>query len=75
MKFTASALLLASSVEAKGNLKFIDPSAPCRVVSDKPKTGLIKKPLEPVNDLPEQWLWNDIEGVNYLTNLRNQHIP
>ena len=26
-------------------------------------------------ELPEQWIWNDVHGVNYLTNLRNQHIP
>ena len=30
--------------------------------------------LTPV-DLPDNWLWNDAEGVNYLTNIRNQHIP
>ena len=26
-------------------------------------------------ELPDQWIWNDIEGVNYLTLSRNQHIP
>jgi cathepsin X len=30
--------------------------------------------LTPV-DLPEQWIWNDINGTNYLTNVFNQHIP
>jgi cathepsin X len=40
-----------------------------------PQPGNIIKPLEPVDDLPEQWIWNNVEGVNYLTNLRNQHIP
>ena len=71
MKFAVFALL-AASVSAKGkNLKFVDPSAPCRKSSGKPQPGLIKKPLEPVESLPDQWLWNDIEGVNYLTNLRN----
>jgi cathepsin X len=49
---------------------------PCRKTSfDTPKEGLIKKPLVPVNDMPDQWIWNDIDGVNYLTNLRNQHVP
>jgi cathepsin X len=28
-----------------------------------------------VADLPEQHIWNNVDGVNYLTNLRNQHIP
>jgi cathepsin X len=30
--------------------------------------------LTPV-DLPEQWIWNNINGTNYLTNVFNQHIP
>lgn len=25
--------------------------------------------------LPRQWLWNDIEGRNFLTQSRNQHLP
>ena len=28
-----------------------------------------------VKDLPAAWDWGDIEGVNYLTATRNQHIP
>jgi cathepsin X len=34
----------------------------------------IKKPLQAV-ELPKQWLWNDIEGKSYLTQMRNQHVP
>jgi hypothetical protein len=30
--------------------------------------------LTPV-ELPEQWIWNDVNGKNYLTNVFNQHIP
>eukprot|EP01135_Chromosphaera_perkinsii_P011370 Nk52_evm15s2391 gene=Nk52_evmTU15s2391 len=26
-------------------------------------------------DLPERWFWGDVDGKNYLTRLRNQHIP
>ena len=26
-------------------------------------------------NLPEEWMWNNISGVNYLTLMRNQHIP
>lgn len=38
---------------------------------------VIKTPLKylPKDQLPEQWLWNDVNGTNYLTLLRNQHIP
>ena len=72
MKFTAQALLLASSAYAK---KFIDPESPCRRVSTEKKEENVTEPLAPVENLPEQWIWNNIEGVNYLTNIRNQHIP
>ena len=24
---------------------------------------------------PEQHIWNNVNGTNYLTNLKNQHIP
>ena len=26
-------------------------------------------------NLPQEWMWNNISGVNYLTLMRNQHIP
>jgi cathepsin X len=26
-------------------------------------------------DLPEQVLWNNVNGTSYLTNIRNQHVP
>ena len=67
-------VLLAGAAYAKKNLKFVNPDAPCRTKSDKPQLGKVMKPLEPV-ELPTQWIWNDINGVNYLTNIRNQHIP
>jgi len=37
----------------------------------------VLKPLKSLkaSELPEQWLWNDVNGVNYLTLIRNQHIP
>jgi len=28
-----------------------------------------------MDDLPEQILWNNHNGTNYLTNIRNQHVP
>ena len=58
--------VLASSVMARES---------CYKPTDKPKTGFIKKPLEPVDDLPREQIWNNINGTNYLTNIRNQHVP
>ena len=49
-------------------------TAPCRVKSQKPITSNAREQLKPVT-LPDQWIWNNINNTNYLTNLRNQHIP
>ena len=77
MKYaTYLALVGVSTTEAASkNLKFIDPSAPCRKSNGLPKKDLIKSPLKPVKDLPEQYIWNNIDGTSYLTNIRNQHVP
>lgn len=37
-------------------------------------TGFQREPLQQV-PLPTNWSWMDVDGVNYLTNIRNQHIP
>jgi cathepsin X len=37
--------------------------------------GNAKEALAPVSDIPENYVWNNVDGVNYLTNIRNQHIP
>jgi hypothetical protein len=35
----------------------------------------VRKPLVHVTDIPETWIWNNVNGTNYLTNVRNQHLP
>eukprot|EP00640_Fibrocapsa_japonica_P000591 CAMPEP_0113935782 /NCGR_PEP_ID=MMETSP1339-20121228/2857_1 /TAXON_ID=94617 /ORGANISM="Fibrocapsa japonica" /LENGTH=625 /DNA_ID=CAMNT_0000938045 /DNA_START=148 /DNA_END=2025 /DNA_ORIENTATION=- /assembly_acc=CAM_ASM_000762 len=65
--------LIGAATAAK-SLKYVDPEAPCLRVSRNPVTN-VRSPLTKVDGLPEQWIWNDIDGVNYLTNMRNQHIP
>ena len=68
------ALLLGSVMAAEKTLKKVDPKHPCRKSSNKPKPGNARQPLTAV-ELPETLIWNDVEGVNYLTNIRNQHVP
>ena len=70
MTFAIAALIATVSAERK----FVNPDAPCRKVSNEPQEGYVREPLTPV-ELPETFIWNNVEGVNYLTNLRNQHVP
>ena len=65
----------AASAASK-NLRYVDPNVPCKKRRDPnaPLRQNIKKPLEAV-ELPANWMWNDVNGTNYLTNMRNQHIP
>jgi cathepsin X len=37
-------------------------------------TEHIRNPLKAV-ELPTSFSWHDVDGVNYLTNIKNQHIP
>ena len=62
------ALLLGTSMALKAG------DAPCRKKSTRHIKPVLKAPLQQV-ELPENFVWNKVNGVNYLTNLRNQHIP
>jgi len=70
MKYFAIAALLGHASAMR-----VNKDAPCRI----PITGTVNwnvtETLEPVADLPAQWIWNNINGDNFLTNVRNQHIP
>ena len=73
MKTFAVAALLSVATFAKLRRASLD--GPCRVRSLNRAEPRIHTPLEASNDLPTQWLWNDVDGVNMVTNIRNQHIP
>ena len=70
--FAVSALL---SVAAFAQIRRLDPSQPCRIRNPNRAAPKIHTPLEPVNDLPKQWLWNNVDGKSMVTNVRNQHVP
>ena len=67
----ATFLLLVASTQASR----IDRSAPCFRKSKEPLLGNPGEPLVHVEDLPENWDWKSVNGTNFLTNIRNQHIP
>jgi cathepsin X len=48
---------------------------PCHRNSGVKGPPRIHTPLKAVDNLPETFLWNNVDGVNYLTNIRNQHVP
>ena len=49
--------------------------APCAIRQPGERPGVVKTKLEPVANLPESFDWGNVDGVNYLTNIRQQHNP
>ncbi len=72
MKYFAAAAVLGY-VSAKPRLA--NPDGPCRLPLSEDFKPNVRKALVPTNDVPETWIWNNINGTNFLTNVRNQHIP
>jgi len=69
------ALFAGSSIASteKSRLKYVSNEFP----NSKPTLlkGNAREALIPVSDIPDNFVWNNVDGVNYLTNIRNQHIP
>jgi hypothetical protein len=64
--------VVAGSVIASEHKKlYVDPIHPCRKTSTAPKKVHVKSELAHVEALPENYIWNAVGGVNYLTNIRN----
>ena len=75
MRTFATIALLGAVALAEKKLRKIDPDAPCRRSSGLRGEPRITAPLVHKDELPTQWNWNDISGKNFLTNVRNQHVP
>ena len=63
--------LLLGATYATESFRKVAPGQACRVKSKVPIEGKVKAALTPVKDLPANWLWSDVNGTNYLTNMRN----
>jgi hypothetical protein len=64
MKYFAAAAVLGYA-----NARLANPESRQPLSADfKP---VIKNPLVPVNQVPETWIWNNVNGTNFLTNVRN----
>jgi len=74
MRAFAIALIATVSLADKP-LRRVSKDMPCRQTPEVKPEPLIKNPLIPTNELPEQWLWNNVNGKNLLTTVRQQHIP
>ena len=66
--------LIASYASADEIFRHVSKAAPCRVKPDVLAEPHVREQLTAV-DLPDQWLWSDVRGTNFLTNIKNQHIP
>ena len=71
MKTFAAIALLGVNAYA---LRKMTAGKPCRVRGERAPEK-VHTPLEHTDELPSQWIWSDIKETNYLTNIRNQHIP
>lgn len=53
------------------NLEFREQYNGCHIPLAEPITPLIKNPLKVVTLLPKQWIWDNVNGTNYLTIIHN----
>ena len=78
MKFATFALFLSSAASLPSAPSKRLAGGPCRKAYTAPELREpdlhAGDPLEWV-PLPRQHIWNNVDGVNYLTEIKNQHIP
>jgi len=69
MRTFAVLALVAGLSSAEMTRRRVSKETPCRV---KPETTVRTNPGAPLPnvDVPDSWLWNDVNGVNFLTTVR-----
>ena len=68
MRTFATALIASTAIA-----RYIE--HPCRIENSNRGPPHVREALEHLADLPEQVLWNNVNGTNFLTNVWNQHLP
>ena len=69
-----TACIASASISEEIKPRRVSKDMPCRVKPAVLAAPRVSKPLPEV-DLPDQWLWSNVEGNNLLTTVRQQHIP
>jgi hypothetical protein len=63
--------VISNSVSATEQRRYIDPKNPGHKYNPEfPIKEVVKTKLKEV-ELPETFIWNNVNGTNYLTNIRN----
>ena len=77
MKSFAVCLIATIALAESNPFRRVSKDMPCRITPDVKPTPLIKNPLKwlSAEDLPESKEWNNVDGTNFLTIIKNQHIP
>ena len=73
MKYFVTALL--ASYTSTAYARHVNPDMPGRVRNFNRDPAHVRESLTPFNGLPESWNWNNVNDTNYMTAVRNQHIP
>lgn len=74
MKAAFSVATLALLAQADDVLTRHDKRYPGYIRAADPRPEHVIEQLSAV-DLPKNFSWDNVDGVNYLTNVKNQHIP